>query len=157
VWGLSTAADFPEVLQRLADLLGVRLEEAPTLRERRDPVRDLMAVVDALADEVILHGEVRPSHARGLEIVANADPDHIHEACRRLDALYDAEREARAKARGEETALDQHRADELDAMCDDVQRAIARRERAALKRMRLVSELAEVEASAARLASGWSR
>jgi hypothetical protein len=153
VWGMSTTTDFYGVLKRVADLLNVQLEEVSRESPRpRDYVRELMVVIDSLTDQYIAKGELGASAAHGLAILKAADPEQREEACRRLDALYDAEREARAKANIETTDLDRERDDALDAMADDVLQAAHRRELVALKRMRLVPELAAIEAEARTLA-----
>jgi len=151
VWSMSTETDFVGVLRRVADLLNVRLDELPGPPKPRDPVHDLMVVIDGLADEYLRHGELRASSTHGMAMLTAADPRHRVEACRRLDELYEAEREARAKVQVATTDLDRQRDDELDAMADDVLRVIARREAVQLKRMRLVPELAAIEAEAARM------
>lgn len=140
-WGMSiaTSADFYDVLRRLAELLNVTLDDTSGKPAKEpDPV-------DAIVEVYMSMGEGHRLSDRSCGILMRATQWQMDEARRRVDLQWALARES--------VDRDKARNDELDEMGDDVLSAVARREAAALKRLRMVPDLFTLHDDAAERAA----
>jgi len=145
VWGMDERSDFVDVLQRVADMLNVTLEFATRRQPREvDHAADLADRMEGLADQWLVGRDVKATE-RDEAAMAAATPGQWERARAILDMRTERERYLRER----ESETDAKRNDELEAMADDVLRAAARRETAALKALAAVPDARDLADEAA--------